>query len=306
MKTDELVKNLPAQAKALWAKTPNKWGFGRSADTDDADLWLPLYMHMADCAEVAKRLWETWIPDGVKESIHGDEGFARRLFVFLAAAHDLGKATPEFQWKSKSLAACGRLFIPHMSNPNKIRHGLAGHRILTRHAFDESVAVVLGGHHGKPPSCRDLLEIDSYAANTGFESTEWLDAQDALFEYVCALSGASAEELRQTVLAPHAQALLTGLVIMTDWIASDESRFAYIPLLQFRPQASVQRAASAWDDLRLSARRETRMPLRDADAYFRARFGVESPRPIQTAVFRALSEAKNPGIVVIEAPMGEG
>jgi CRISPR-associated endonuclease/helicase Cas3 len=313
---DANVKQLPAQARLLWAKTPNERAFARGRNDCDADAWLPLCMHMADCAETAVRLWDTWLPSGVKALICGcgDAVFGKKLFKFLAAAHDLGKATPAFQQKSESLAASlaeyGKLSVPHMTDRNKIPHGLAGHAILMRSGFDESLAVVVGGHHGKPPTYGNLRAARSHNANTGFGDPAWIAVQDALLDYACALSGLTKEELKRTRALICAQALLTGLVIMTDWIASDESRFSYIPLLQFQADSSFQRASSAWADLRLSASRNARESLcvcdRDAGDFFRARFGVESPRPVQTAVFRALSEAKAPGIVVIEAPMGEG
>jgi CRISPR-associated endonuclease/helicase Cas3 len=313
MGTDVHVKNLPKQAKWLWAKTPNG-GFGRHSGDYDADLWLPLYVHMTDCAETATRLWETWIPPGTKALISGggDAEFGGKLFKFLAAAHDLGKATPAFQYKVASLARNiinnTDLTIRRMSDRNKIPHGLAGHGILTRHGFNESLAVVVGGHHGKPPTYGDLRAIRNYAANTGFDAPAWVETQDALLDYACDLSGLTTEALKRTSVETCAQALLTGLVIMTDRIASDESRFAYIPLMQFHPDSSFQRASSAWADLRLSSRgkRQERLHDRDAGDFFRARFGVKSPRPIQTAAFRAVSEAKVPGIVVIEAAMGEG
>ena len=307
MRTDtEHVKRLPDRAKLLWAKTPRR--FGRGSGDCDADLWLPLYMHMADSAETAARLWEAWIPPGVKDliaaALSGDAA-ARRLFLFLAAAHDLGKATPAFQQKSTSLAAYTGLSIPIMDFPNRISHSLAGHCILLRHGFDESVAVIVGGHHGKPPRDSEPDDALAFGNHTGFDAEEWIAVQDALLAYACALSGASAEELKQMVLTQHPQAILPGLVILTDWIASDENRFAYIPLLQFHRDPSSKRAASAWADLRLPPYWEALTPLCDAGDFFRARFGIE-PRPVQTAVFRAVSEAKNPGIVIIEAPMGEG
>lgn len=55
---------------------------------------------MADSAAVATKIWDTWVPQGIKDVIArdlgGDEKLARKLAVFLAGVHDIGKATPVF------------------------------------------------------------------------------------------------------------------------------------------------------------------------------------------------------------------
>lgn len=84
---------LSDRAKSLWGKT------NRVDDTE----WLPLYVHMADSAAMAARIWDTWVPYGTKSIISRDLGndddLARKLMIFLAGVHDIGKATPVFQAK---------------------------------------------------------------------------------------------------------------------------------------------------------------------------------------------------------------
>lgn len=79
---------LSDRAKSLWGKT------NRVDDTE----WLPLYVHMADSAAMAARIWDTWVPYGTKSIISRDLGndddLARKLMIFLAGVHDIGKATP--------------------------------------------------------------------------------------------------------------------------------------------------------------------------------------------------------------------
>lgn len=91
MFADEL--GLSTRAKAIWGKTNR---------TDDSE-WLPLYVHMADSAAIAAKIWDTWVPRGTKEVIvrdlGDDENLAKKLMIFLAGVHDIGKATPVFQAK---------------------------------------------------------------------------------------------------------------------------------------------------------------------------------------------------------------
>jgi hypothetical protein len=89
----------------------------------DFDGWLPLWRHMEDSAAVAGRLWDEWLPLSVRTliatALPGGESDARRLVVWLASVHDIGKATPAF----------GRQAAPA---PAPAAAGQPGHRHLRR------------------------------------------------------------------------------------------------------------------------------------------------------------------------------
>ena len=78
--------SLSYQARSLWGKSD--YGMG--------ECWLPLYVHMADSAGVASRLWDSWVPRSTRgiiaRAFDGDETLGRSLLVLLAAVHDIGKA----------------------------------------------------------------------------------------------------------------------------------------------------------------------------------------------------------------------
>ena len=84
--------SLTAAARSLWGKS----------DYGEGECWLPLYVHLADAAGMAGRLWDCWLPKATREVVAradggedgGDEALARSLLVFLAGVHDVGKATP--------------------------------------------------------------------------------------------------------------------------------------------------------------------------------------------------------------------
>ncbi len=86
--------NLVGPAALLWAKSDR-----------NNDSWLPLWRHMADSAAVAGLLWDKWLPRGIirRLSVGLDDETARRRLVWLASAHDLGKATAAFQMQVPAL-----------------------------------------------------------------------------------------------------------------------------------------------------------------------------------------------------------
>ncbi len=195
------MDNLSVTAKHLWAK--------KSVDPLNGHLsWLPLSVHMTDTAGVAEKLWDRWLPDQTKEAIRSGlspRHQARELFIFLAAAHDIGKATPVFQTKTtwagrggraspdlderiyELLVATGLPVKPEnfFGSPEKSPHALASQLLLERFGCDRSIAVILGAHHGKPPSYSQLQKsgINTFPRNfhLGKEGKNiWVSVQDEL------------------------------------------------------------------------------------------------------------------------------
>lgn len=82
-----LGDRLKGPGRAVWAKHDR-----------DTEGWLPLWRHMEDSAAVAGLLWDRWLPANLRTLISatlpGGEGDGRRLAVWLAGVHDIGKATP--------------------------------------------------------------------------------------------------------------------------------------------------------------------------------------------------------------------
>jgi len=110
-----------------------------------------------------------------------------------------------------------------------------------------------------------------------------------------------------------ALALLLGLVVVSDWIASNTELF---PLTTITGDAAIaqpqdetgERLAHAWRKLRLPRPWTVGDVLETADELLSARFGfpVHSARAIQRAVLDAARDMDASGIMVIEAPMGGG
>ncbi|MFE7712802.1 HD domain-containing protein [Streptomyces sp. NPDC057486] len=103
------------------------------------------------------------------------------------------------------------------------------------------------------------------------------------------------------------QVLLTALVIVADWIASNADLFPYFS--QDVARSSEERVAAAWRGLDLPAPWCPDEPTGDAQELFAARFDLPpgaKVRPVQETVVELARAMLDPGLMVIEAPMGEG
>ncbi|MEV0318161.1 CRISPR-associated helicase Cas3' [Streptomyces sp. NPDC050659] len=287
---------------------------------------------MADSAAVAGLLWDRWVPEGVRrlvaQALPGGEADARRLAVWLAGVHDVGKATPAFACQVDGLAE--RMRAVGLSMPSQREfgaerrlapHGLAGQLLLQEWLEREhgwsgrstgQVAVVLGGHHGAPPEHPQIYDLECHPEllrTRGESEALWRRVQTEFLD-VCAEEFGVRERLadwRKLKLPQPVQVLLSALVIVADWIASNRDLFPYFP--DAAAVSDEARIAAAWRGLALPEPWRPKAPRGSAAALFAARFDLPagaSLRPVQEAAVAVAREMVVPGLLVVEAPMGEG
>ncbi|GFG76633.1 CRISPR-associated helicase Cas3' [Mycobacterium botniense] len=306
-------------ARSVWAKSLNKDG-----------AWLPLWRHMDDSSDIAGGLFDRWLPrpvvDLLASPFGGDVTAARTAVTFLAGLHDLGKATPPFAVQSDQLAQRMRehgLYMPptkaELVDRHKVHHSLAGHHLLRRWLVDRgwpersvsAWAVVLGGHHGVPPDGVTLTEALPDEFPKLYGEGRWRDVQRELADRVAARTGADRyiNTWRDVHLPATFQVLATGLVILSDWIASNESLFPYYSVELPEVIEEPERAGRALERLALPAPWAPAGRVDNLERLFATRFRLPpdaKPRPVQEAASRVAEQIPNPGLVIIEAPMGEG
>jgi CRISPR-associated helicase Cas3 len=120
-------------------------------------------------------------------------------------------------------------------------------------------------------------------------------------------------------LSRPSQVLLTGIVIVADWIASNDDFFPLLPIsTASEPLApldenllakhTAQRLETGWAQLDLPAQWSAQHLGDDLDQVFRERFDSEADgaRPVQRAAVAAAKAQRPPGLIIVEAPMGSG
>lgn len=184
-------------------------------------------------------------------------------------------------------------------------HALVGEAILERHGVDRSLADIVGAHHGKPLESKDDLGVaPEYSSITGIKDGAWKRVQEELVQY--ALHLADLSSISGITLTVPAQVILNGLLIMADWLASDATQFPLIPrdygIMKMKP--ARERAEQAWSGLHLPEYKQFASDCPWSQLY-EERFGRQ-PRPVQVHALQVASQMKQSGLMVIEAPMGEG
>ncbi|MDD5921806.1 MAG: CRISPR-associated helicase Cas3' [Eubacteriales bacterium] len=311
------------QAASLWAKKEER---------ESRFFWLPLTTHLADTMNVTRWLWNNWLSSRQKEfcvqSIKpSNEETAANLAAFLGAIHDIGKATPAFQIQKgygnspdldamllEKLEQAGfrGISVLNLTYPRKSHHSIAGEYLLKKefHVKDD-IGSIIGGHHGKPVDSElDVEDQSAYTANY-FQSenedsdiaSEWKNAQEKIFHWALSESEfTSAKDLPE--LSKPCQVIYSGLLIMADWISSNTE---YFPLRNIDAD-SVPDSEERCRNGVVSWMRN--LPLQissypSMNELFTSRFGFK-PRNFQEVVYKTAESIHNPGILILEAPMGLG
>lgn len=305
MGADWDAATLGVEARTLWGK----WDH-------ENQTAMPLSRHLADTASVAGLLWDHWLPVNVRQVICGglSDADGRVLLTWLAAAHDLGKATPAFAVQVENLADRlrdkGFQFPIRLDLRSRSPHSHESQAILNTWLVDQgfepgvatAFSIVTGGHHGVAPVNHDINAADSPVQRG---DDHWRRAQHELAEWLADHSGIRPvlASIMSSPPRPPAQVLLTATVIIADWIASDATRFPY-----HGGGTSGQRAEAAWRTLALTRPWRPR-PEGGLDRLFQDRFDLPDGaaiRPVQRAMAEVARDAREPGLMVLEAPMGEG
>lgn len=319
-------------AMVLWAKTDMVHG---------TSAWSPLYVHLHDAMDMAGRLYDTWLSDKAKSLIRDGTGLdgdqAKMLCMFAAGVHDIGKATPEFQRRGGSdrVVDVEGAGLPVDGMPCTVkprRHDAVGGDVLMRmlenEGWDAQVSSamhlrsIVALHHGTSPvggswDSRYMYMKPKWAGRRALAaelgSDGWVDVQHELVTWVLSFLDTSFMDVLRAhrmsgLAASAAVAVVSDLVIMADWVASNTRYFALdgaVPL-----DGLDVRAARGWRRLRFPCGLPFGASPIDADGLFAKRFPGLPPdaelRPSQRALVEMAESVPGPALLLVEAPTGEG
>ncbi|MFE9468972.1 CRISPR-associated helicase Cas3' [Streptomyces virginiae] len=295
--------------------------WGKSAERGGGTVNL-LLSHMLDTAAVAELAWDHYLAPATREMLDRVAGDGRRFFAWVCGIHDCGKATPAFQRQAPAeaarLAAAGlgwRAGVVTAQTSREWAHDKAGGFLLRtvlkgtggwgrRHI--DWVCPMVSGHHGVLRAATQSDVTHAHGDAHG-RSAEWKAAQAHVIQaFTLAMGYESLAEVQPVELPARADQLtLLGFVVMADWIASDAEHFPGIPdLADVSVTGARRRAAAAWQDRRLGGGLRTLQPTTETDVV-KLRFGHDA-RASQALAVDTVRTMAAPGLVFLEAPMGEG
>ena len=191
-------------------------------------------------------------------------------------------------------------------NRRETPHARASEAILRQKGYPGGIASIVGAHHGRPQANAAVeKQFDSWEVN--YYPKEQRQIWESFWDELLQDSGyAGPESLPQ--LNPPEEILLTGLLIMADWIASNTRYFPLIPVEELGSECvypeRVERAWHEWDKQGVTYPWMAQASIADP-AEFAQRFGF-APNAVQRAEIEAANTMETPGILILEAQMGVG
>ena len=296
---------LSPAARALWAKSGEPQGHG-------------LLAHMLDVAAVARRLIEREPPASLQRlarRLDLPSESCKRLISALVGLHDIGKSIAGFQNKwpeGRRADEAAGLDFPHRLLQWDA-HDLASGALL-KQLLDPWVgpaaarlASAVAAHHGYLFTSNELKQ-----ARPVRESEAWRVARQEVFEAYWATVGldeglsSEAAELQLPELS-----WIAGLTSVADWIGSNVEWFA--PGERAETLIDHHAQALRLADLALAAIRwPQHHPLLQEPAGTDTLVGrivgraSVTARPLQQKADELLHEVREPVLLLVEAPMGEG
>jgi CRISPR-associated endonuclease/helicase Cas3 len=278
----------------FWAKT-----------TPEDKPGISVYDHMMNVGCVARCIAETF--PGLLERF----SVQSEVVGALAALHDLGKISPGFQRKCQAwLEENGLAKIDRNAcwdTAMESDHGKVSHAAIQSFLLKSNVdgrtakylSTVLGAHHGRLSTPTDWVYRPIGAINDSYSKIDWDTERNAAAEKLWNYYVEDSTSFSITAESPSLW-WLAGLTTVADWIGSDERFFP----ADNTPANQAEVAHQALDSIGL-CKPEFIRELSFHDLFHDVeKPGIEwIPNEMQLKTLATIAE---PGIYVIEAPMGMG
>ncbi len=291
-------------------------------DKVNSELWLPLIMHSLDTAGIMEKIIDNHTSDSIIYSIGLDHLFLRKVAVFIAFMHDIGKMTCIFQSnisqnissRAETLYESGYRLNSYIEKKIKIPHAFTGEWILSSRNckidIPESIAIIIGAHHGNIVSRLNNEDDGDYQIEIneelvfGDNKEIWIESWNDFLSKAMQVAQFELGEILPEINV-QGQILLSGMLIMADWIASNS---AYFPLIrtdeEYDSSMYPDRVENAWSKTSFPDKWESYYSYIDDDI-FNDKFGF-FPREVQKEFVSTVNSVITPGIYILEAQMGVG
>lgn len=314
----------------IWAKKCEKNG---------KFYWLSLTNHSVDVKGVSGYLYEYWLGEAVKELLEwsldeNSKGKSKNLVEFLGLVHDLGKYIPAFEIKKgyKNSKDLDYILLERLekigftgissevfASPEKSHHSLGGHALLKSYGVNDDICSIVGGHHGKPVDYIENIKNNFIAYQKNYFQSEnsnseiykkWKEARFEFFNWALKTCGFNSVDELPKIKQPG-QVILSGILIMADWIASNENYFELFDIDNIETDINqIDRLNRGFEKWYKNDIWEPNFNS-DIEEIYNDRFkSSESerfiPNEVQLKICDLINETDEPGIVILEAPMGIG
>jgi CRISPR-associated helicase Cas3/CRISPR-associated endonuclease Cas3-HD len=304
-------------AQCVWAKT--------DMANPESLQWSCLTQHLMDTYLTAGNVYDHFLSESVKRSLNQAlNQHARIVLSFLAGVHDVGKCSPAFEKQARyrqdlmdRLSSSG-MIIPEIGKSSVLRHEISGFYALRswfskmgiNQKVSNALSIVVGGHHGIFHAIEDYgvhserRKLDYYGDKT------WAKVRLDVIDDMARRTGFSdiVSTLNGALITQPIQSILSGCVVVSDWIASSTYLFSLTSQGLSDQRYEQQRSSRAWSELHLPTPWTYHEATSD-DHILHDRFQLPDTATMngmQMQLHEQAQSATSPSMFIVEAPMGGG
>ncbi|MBI5965492.1 MAG: CRISPR-associated helicase Cas3' [Chloroflexi bacterium] len=318
------VRDLALQYKVMASEMKTYSVLWAKADKKDETKVHRLVYHLIDVGQVAHEMWKKAIDVESKRQfcqwLGCDEDTAGQTLAFLISLHDLGKASPSFQIKVKSMQGEVRkagFWLPTIKPSQTSPHGVVSAWALSLLLPDllkiseqdaKKISRAVGGHHGTWIIPAQLQPNSLTLIDKGNNEAIWDTARKELAEDMLTIFiPASGFTLPQDPQELNIfLTLLSGFASVADWIGSMTEFFPYeksinVPLEEYtsRAAANAEKALAelGWFNWQADGKTLT----------FKEMFPfIAVPNSVQQTIMDEVAKTQLPTLLILESPTGSG
>lgn len=311
-------------------EAPDESVWGKLRGLDPALPPYPLARHLLDAAAMAMWLWDHYLSDNQRRCIAAGLGLAddperaRRIVALCAGLHDIGKLSGFQFCDARGRERLSKTLVQDPGNigVEKLQHDVAGMAVaptvlaalgfaddMSGRGVVDRVAEIIGGHHGRFYRLgREKTDGPLYQALMG--GAAWARQRTAHASAVFQVLG---EPRSPEKFKAPAAVLVTGVVILADWLVSQED---YLRRRQRWLDASLeQHFAESCVEAETLARDAGLLPVALERKDFAEAYGIDGePNALQRSVAEELAAAMSgkradrsgAGILLVTAAPGDG
>lgn len=296
--------------RKFWAKTGKEGGYH------------PHICHSIDVGNVVQAIWQNVFTEKYRKKLADRLGFgvdeAGRWLALWASLHDLGKLSPAFQRKNdakkKELESDSFVFNNSSDAPhNYITAKVLGEMLVEGIASDDVkikkqsklFARIPGGHHGTFPTSNDLGKIPTNVVG----DKRWQKSREEVIATLSRLFNPPQDLLPINGLGSGEAVFIAGLMVVADWIASNEDYQFFKGFPYSRGDFDIDEYFNTSTDNALKALKESRwLPISEPEPLenFSELIGGKIPRYLQEDVVKIFDKDELPEFLLLEWPTGEG
>ncbi len=314
---------LKYQVMTSATRLPHQILYAKTNPKNREAVHLLLY-HLIDVGQVGLTMWQDVLTAGIRARLalmlKLSEADCGRFLAFLAALHDLGKASAGYQkkyapeWLKSELEQAGLALngtgdaykeaFPHGTVTTWALRNLLPEALGLDVRFAGKIGVALGGHHGAWPG----PGADEYLFDGKHPQWEQV-RRDLVWEVRAVFSPPNGVAMPSSVQEQNTfLTILSGLASVADWIGSrNEECFGFVQQPISTRRYTLHSAALArkgLSDLGWIGWQPVASEKVFSETF--AYLGIEYPRPLQQAVIDLACDAASPTLMILEAPTGVG